>query len=307
MHAAAQNGLVSPQAREALIQHVFLQAVKGLQFAQSQNATHHDVKPGNCLITADGKVKLADFGSGQIADNPQGVVPGPDLATTTPLYQAPEVIAQAGPVTGKADTFSLGVMLAKMTSETAGREKEGDYTFQRADYQERGSGMALERLKNAMLDPDPDKRPSLQAVALSAYLQAPAVALNATTDVQELLGAMLAYSSEVGSQGADLQLALMTAKGRIRKLEKSKAGANPAEVGKIDNKIAAEKQNLAKEQQQLDQIHRASATTRKRRSCWRTWRSSTGKSGGTNRKRTRPRSCGRSPRSCCGIFRTWKR
>lgn len=264
LQAACQSGIISPQARDAVVQHVFLEALKGLQVVQARNATHHDIKAGNYLITNDGKVKLADFGSGQIAANTQGKVSG-DVAGVTPNMEAPELnqpdegTEEMRPVTGKADVYTLGVMLAHLTSATDATEEKPDFSshMDQRKYRHEQSGMALDRLKNALLDPDPDKRPSLEAAALSTYLEAPNSVLNGTPEVAELLPALIAYTKELGGQGTELQRRIMVTKGTILKLEKEKEGARPSDLTKINKKIADERQNLDTWQPQLDLMHQA--------------------------------------------------
>ena len=60
---------------------------------------------------------LADFGSGQAGQDVSGTVPGMKDNTvsiaTTPGYVAPDLYAQTA--TGKADTYSLGVVINRMT------------------------------------------------------------------------------------------------------------------------------------------------------------------------------------------------
>ena len=68
---------------------------------------HRDVKPGNLLRTADGIVKLADFGIARATDQSSITQVGSVLGTAA--YLAPEQAAgeEAGP---QADLYSLGVV-----------------------------------------------------------------------------------------------------------------------------------------------------------------------------------------------------
>lgn len=78
--------------------------LQGLQYLHSQNRIHRDVKAGNILLTENGTVKLADFGSASIKCPANSFV-------GTPYWMAPEVILamDEGQYDGKVDVWSLGI------------------------------------------------------------------------------------------------------------------------------------------------------------------------------------------------------
>jgi serine/threonine protein kinase len=89
---------------------VIAQVGEALDYAHANRVVHRDVKPANILITADGKVKITDFGIARL-DSSNLTQEGQLLGT--PNYMAPEQI-QGKEVDHRADLFSLGVVLYEM-------------------------------------------------------------------------------------------------------------------------------------------------------------------------------------------------
>nr|CAH7761548.1 unnamed protein product [Callosobruchus chinensis] len=76
----------------------------GLSYLHEYGRIHRDVKAGNILLTENGTVKLADFGSASIKCPANSFV-------GTPYWMAPEVILamDEGQYDGKVDVWSLGI------------------------------------------------------------------------------------------------------------------------------------------------------------------------------------------------------
>src|SRR5262249_35443199 len=82
----------------------------GLAFAHENGFVHRDVKPGNIMFRNDGTAVLADFGIAKaIKATASQTMPG-NQAIATPDYMSPEQ-AQANPVEGRSDLYSLGAVL----------------------------------------------------------------------------------------------------------------------------------------------------------------------------------------------------
>ena len=99
--------------RLRLFQHV----CAAVQYLHENLVVHRDLKPSNILVTADGTVKLLDFGIAKI-QRPGGVKqvlqPGCDSTRMmTPGYASPEQI-KGEPVTKASDLYSLGVILYEL-------------------------------------------------------------------------------------------------------------------------------------------------------------------------------------------------
>src|SRR5262249_2669702 len=90
-----------------------------LQYAHERGLTHRDIKPGNMLFKADGKLMLCDFGLVKVftADGEDkspletASETGPAI-TGTPEYMAPEQIN--GHPSPASDIYSVGIVLYEM-------------------------------------------------------------------------------------------------------------------------------------------------------------------------------------------------
>ena len=79
---------------------------------------HRDLKPSNILVTAQGQVKLLDFGIGKLLAEQDTAASATELTQLagrafTPDYAAPEQV-QGGDVTTATDVYALGVLLYQL-------------------------------------------------------------------------------------------------------------------------------------------------------------------------------------------------
>ena len=98
------------------------QVSSGLHAAHSKGLVHRDIKPGNIMITPEGKVKVTDFGIVSLQNEESDITKtGSILGTAS--YISPEQ-AQGKPVSKESDLYSLGTVLYELI---AGRPPfEGD-------------------------------------------------------------------------------------------------------------------------------------------------------------------------------------
>lgn len=85
------------------------QICKGLDYAHSHGIVHRDVKPANIMITANGTVKIMDFGIAKAG----GSMTSTGQVLGTPNYMSPEQV-KGRPLDGRSDLFSFGVILYEM-------------------------------------------------------------------------------------------------------------------------------------------------------------------------------------------------
>ena len=88
------------------------QVSSGLHAAHMKGLVHRDIKPGNIMITPDGKVKVTDFGIVSLQNEESDITKtGSILGTAS--YISPEQ-AQGKPVSIESDLYSLGTVLYEL-------------------------------------------------------------------------------------------------------------------------------------------------------------------------------------------------
>ncbi|MBQ0942183.1 protein kinase [Ideonella sp. 4Y16] len=95
---------------------LMLQVMDAVAYAHASLVVHRDLKPGNILVSAEGQVRLLDFGIARLLED--GVAEDSELtrelgrALTVP-YAAPEQLS-GGAIGTAADVYSLGVVLFEL-------------------------------------------------------------------------------------------------------------------------------------------------------------------------------------------------
>jgi len=166
----AQRGPLSPQTTLDVV----AQAARALQVAHSAGIVHRDIKPGNLMVSADGTVKITDF----------GIARGLSVSTLTQTgmvmgtahYVSPEQ-ASGQKVTFASDLYSLGVVAYECLTGHPPFDAEQPVAIALKHVREAPPELPEEvpepvrGLVRALLAKDPADRPaSAQEVADEAYL-----------------------------------------------------------------------------------------------------------------------------------------
>jgi Protein kinase domain len=101
------------------------QLADGLASAHRAGIVHRDLKPENLVVTADGTLKILDFGLAKLVPAPLGDVDARETLTRhgtqagtllgTLEYMSPEQ-ASGRPVDGRTDQFAVGLILGEMAT-----------------------------------------------------------------------------------------------------------------------------------------------------------------------------------------------
>ncbi|KAF5729442.1 putative 3-phosphoinositide-dependent protein kinase-1 [Tripterygium wilfordii] len=146
------------------------EVVDALEYIHSMGLIHRDIKPENLLLSAEGHIKIADFGSVKpMQDSRITVLPNAasdDKACTfvgTAAYVPPEVL-NSSPATFGNDLWALGCTLYQMLSGTSPFKDASEWLiFQRIIARDiRFPGYFSEEARDIidrLLDTDPGRRP----------------------------------------------------------------------------------------------------------------------------------------------------
>lgn len=151
---------------------IVAQTSAALQAAHAAGLVHRDIKPGNLLITPDGRVKITDFGIARIADQVPLTATGQVMGTVQ--YLSPEQ-ASGHPASPATDTYSLGIVAYESLAGKRPFTGESQVAIAMAQINEQPPPLPatvaepVQNLVLAMIAKKPEDRPaSAAAVARAA-------------------------------------------------------------------------------------------------------------------------------------------
>jgi len=152
-----RTGALPPRAAARLV----AQAARAIAAAHASGFVHRDVKPGNILVTREGRVKVTDFGIARALSESALTLPGTTLGSVH--YFSPEQ-ARGETATPASDIYSLGIVLYELL--TGRRPWTGDTA----------AAIATARLTGAVPSPSAAHGgipPSLEAICRRALAPNP--------------------------------------------------------------------------------------------------------------------------------------
>lgn len=150
---------------------IVAQTAAALQAAHAAGLVHRDIKPGNLLITPDGRVKITDFGIARIADQVPLTATGQVMGTVQ--YLSPEQ-ASGHPASPATDIYSLGIVAYESLAGKRPFTGESQVAIAMAQINEQPAplpptvAVPVQNLVMAMIAKKPDDRPASAAAVSRA-------------------------------------------------------------------------------------------------------------------------------------------
>ncbi len=169
---------------------IVIQICTAVGYAHRLGMVHGDIKPQNVFVSADGRVKVADFGIAS-ALSVASVVEG-EIVWGTPRYFSPEQVA-GGNVSPTSDVYSIGVLAYEMLTGRPPFEAETGAMSSTI-------GVALKCLREAAAAPlrqlNPDVPPQVERIVRKVLAKEPAARYRTADQLGRILDSYRRLSEE---------------------------------------------------------------------------------------------------------------
>ncbi|MBN1426860.1 MAG: protein kinase [Anaerolineae bacterium] len=95
------------------VAHIIHRLAPGLDRAHSLGVIHRDLKPANILFDGEGEAYITDFGIARLVETTVDLTAS-NVVVGTPAYMSPEQARDSSEIDGRADIYSLGVIVFQM-------------------------------------------------------------------------------------------------------------------------------------------------------------------------------------------------
>lgn len=112
---------------------IFCQALDGINHAHELGIVHRDVKPGNMILTANGILKVLDFGIARLLGTSRMTRSGNIIGTLE--YMSPEQV-RGLETDARSDIYGLGIMLYEILTGRLPFESENEFLLMKAQTEE---------------------------------------------------------------------------------------------------------------------------------------------------------------------------
>lgn len=154
--AGAGLGVVPATLKNKIQAKQLKSVLQALLLLKKKNMLHFDIKPANILVTESGEPKLIDFGTSEISASADGSVPS--RSAVTPQYSNRKVLRKGERYDQREDGFSLGMMMARIFTDTPSGE---DVNVQKG-------GTALNMLLSQIMNQNRDQNIVIEGIMNSS-------------------------------------------------------------------------------------------------------------------------------------------
>ncbi|GJU19278.1 Wee1-like protein kinase [Tanacetum coccineum] len=144
------------------------QIAKVLQFVHEKGIVHLDIKPENIFVKS-GVYKLGDFGCAALTDGSMDIYEGDGR------YVPPEILQENYSHLDKADIFSFGATFVELASGSKLENAVSDDLRKWNLPPLPNCSVRFHEIVKAMVDPDPESRPSAKDLVVNPIFHRPSV------------------------------------------------------------------------------------------------------------------------------------